>query len=244
MQKILLLSSSRAQKGAPFFGHAKPHLETLLNNIGQVLFIPYAAPGGIPHAGYTAMIAEAFQKLGLKQAIQGIEAFESPREAVSNAEAFIVGGGNTFLLLKTLYHFDLLPLIKERVEKGAPYIGSSAGSNIAGLTINTSNDMCIVHPPSLDALAFFPFNINPHYPLKESEIHSGETRAQRIQEFHALPQNKQPVVALYESSMLLKNEAGIQVLGVESEEQPAAWVFERGKKEPGLIKAGQALEIN
>lgn len=230
-RQLLLLSSSRPNRQASYFSHAQGPLNDILKGLKRLLFIPYAAPGGMAYADYTTSIREAFAAIGLPQQVEGIEAYKSPALAIRDAEAVFIGGGNTFLLLKTLYEMDLLEPLRRRVLDGMPYIGSSAGSNIAGLTINTSNDMAIVHPPSLNALGFLPFNINPHYPLKESELHSGESRAERIREFHALPQNRQPVLALYESSMLLLKDNQLNLLGSSSSDEPAAWLFRQGEEE-------------
>ncbi|MCB0572501.1 MAG: dipeptidase PepE [Phaeodactylibacter sp.] len=230
-RQVLLLSSSRPNRQAVYFSHARGAIENILKGVHRLLFIPYAAPGGATYSAYTGSIREAFSGVGLPQQVEGIEAYKDPVMAIREAEAVFIGGGNTFLLLKTLYDAELLTPLRQRVAEGMPYIGSSAGSNVAGLTINTSNDMAIVHPPSFDALGILPFNINPHYPLEESQLHSGESRAERIREFHSLPQNRQAVLALYERSMLHLEGHKMRLLGSTPAGQPAAWLFRQGEEE-------------
>lgn len=232
---LLLLSSSKPRRNAAFLSHAYPLLKVFLGSKEQVLFIPYASPGGISHQAYTQLIQQAFAQLGLKQRVEGIESYNDPVKAIQQAEALFVGGGNSFLLLKTLYDKHLLDPMRERILGGLPYIGSSAGSNLMGPTLHTSNDMAIVHPPSLDALGILPFNINPHYPLEENKHHNGETRADRIREFHALPQNTQPILAMYEGSLLHLEEGKLQLIGQDDAAHPAAWLFRQGKDAPEAI---------
>jgi dipeptidase E len=239
--RLLLLSSSKPARNAEYFVHARQEMQGILAGTSGLLFIPYASPGGISHSAYTEMIGKAFQAQGLSQAVIGIESFADPIEAIRQAKAFFVGGGNTFLLLKTLYEKGLLAEIKARVAQGAPYLGSSAGSNIAGLTINTSNDMTIVHPPSLDALGILPFNINPHFPKAELENHSGETRGDRIREYHALGQQLPPVVAMYEECMLSLQDGALHLIGNPSTEHPGAWLFQQGVDQPQAIACGSDI---
>ncbi|WP_299820781.1 dipeptidase PepE [uncultured Pontibacter sp.] len=199
MSRNLLLISTSTTHGTGYLEHAKDNILELLDGKSAVLFIPYARPGGISHADYTAKVKAAMEPWGFN--VSGIHEYSDPVKAVQEAEAVFIGGGNTFQLLKNLYNNQLIKPIQERVKKGMPYMGTSAGTNVAGKTIGTTNDMPIVHVKSFDALQLVPFNINPHYldPI-EGSTHMGETRETRIAEFHYL--NRQPVVGLREGSML------------------------------------------
>jgi dipeptidase E len=152
-----------------------------------------------------------------------------------DAEAIFTGGGNTFRLLKTLYDHDLLDVIRERVRGGTPYLGSSAGSNIAGPTIRTTNDMPIVEPPSFAALGFVSFQLNPHYLDAEAgSKHQGETREQRLMEF--LEENETAVVAIREGSALRVDGSSITLTG----DRPAR-IFRRGA-EPEEVPPGSRID--
>ena len=152
-------------------------------NIKTLLFIPYARPGGITHDEYTKIAAKAFQNLNIT--VKGIHEFENPKAAIEQAEGIFTGGGNTFLLVFQLYKNKVMDALAETIKKGTPYLGSSAGSNICGLTMGTTNDMPIIYPPSFRTLGFVSFNINPHYLDPEPDsTHMGEIRETRIQEFH------------------------------------------------------------
>ena len=161
--------------------HGSGYLEYILDEAvnflqsDEILFIPYARPSGMSFKKYTAAPQVAFAQKNVS--VKGIHEFENPKEAIRNAKAIFTGGGNTFLLLKTLYELDLMETLKTTIENGTPYMGSSAGSNITGLTIGTTNDMPIVYPPSFEALGFLPFNLNPHYLDPDTNsTHKGETR--------------------------------------------------------------------
>lgn len=197
--KNLIIASTSTVFGLGYLEYLLPTLKDHFKNADTILFIPYARPGGISHDDYTAKVTEAFAKIDKR--VVGLHTFENPVEAISKAQGVFVGGGNTFLLVKQLYwHKVLLPL-KEVLQSGTPYLGCSAGSNITGLTMETTNDMPIVYPPSFQTLAMVPFNINPHYldPV-EGSTHMGETRETRINEFHSF--NTQPVLGLREGSWL------------------------------------------
>jgi len=165
----------------------------------KILFIPFARPGGISHEEYTAKVATAFAKINIK--VKGIHEFEDFATAVSNAEGIFTGGGNTFLLVTQLYKNKIMTILAETVKRGTPYLGTSAGSNICGLTMQTTNDMPIIYPPSFITLGLIPFNLNPHYLDHDpTSTHMGETREARINEFHAF--NNVPVLGLREGSWL------------------------------------------
>uniref|UniRef100_A0A1L8EG38 dipeptidase E n=1 Tax=Haematobia irritans TaxID=7368 RepID=A0A1L8EG38_HAEIR len=196
---VLLLSSSRVH-GYGYLEHAKPQIMEFLKrkNVETVLFVPYAL---IDHDKYTATVSAALTPWGYK--VEGIHTKKDPVEAISTAQAIFVGGGNTFVLLKTLYEKKLVDPLREQVlKKGIPYMGSSAGTNVATLSINTTNDMPVVYPPTFEALRLVPFNINPHYMETDPNTeHKGETRDERINEY--LEYAKLPVLGLREGTALL-----------------------------------------
>ncbi|MFV0305176.1 MAG: dipeptidase PepE [Moheibacter sp.] len=176
----------------------------------ELLFIPYARPSGLSYDRYTELPRKVFGERNIS--VKGVHEFENPKEAIRNAKAIFVGGGNTFLLLKTLYELGLIGELKEVVGKGVHYMGSSAGSNITGMTIGTTNDMPIVYPPSFEALYFLPFNINPHYLDSDlNSTHKGETRETRIFEFHKF--NEQSVLGIREGSWLKVHNGEIELKG-------------------------------
>lgn len=197
-QRILLISSTRYRHGAPL-AHCKSEVMAHLEGVKEVLFIPFARPGTLSHEAYSELAAVAFTEMGKK--LVGIQAYNYEVSAVQNAEAIFIGGGNTFLLLHDMYKYGLIEPIRARVGAGMPYMGTSAGSNVAGRTINNTNDMPIIYPPSFDALGLVPFNINPHLPAQKPDAdHMGETREDRIHEFHGV--SDIPVVGIREDSHL------------------------------------------
>jgi len=197
--KNLIVASTSTIYGDSYLGYLKEEITQLFKEATTVLFIPYARPGGITYDEYTAKAAPVFEELGKK--LVGIHTFENPKDAILKAGGIFTGGGNTFVLLKTLYQQDLLAVLREQIFQGLPYLGTSAGSNICGVSINNTNDMPIVYPPSFKAMGVLPFNINPHYldPVPNSK-HMGETRETRIKEFHS--QSNIPVVGLREGSWI------------------------------------------
>lgn len=193
---VLMLSSSRVGT-EDYLQHAIPMFNQHLSDIKELLFIPFAGVS-ISWDNYTTKVQDALPDYHVK----GIHQFPNTYQALENAQAIVVGGGNTFNLLNQLYQQDLLGTVKNQVNKGTPYVGWSAGSNICGNSIRTTNDMPIVQPPSFDALNFLPFQLNPHYTDYQPPGHNGETRAQRIKEFCILnPQ--MPVIGIREGSALL-----------------------------------------
>ncbi|MCC9134926.1 dipeptidase PepE [Pontibacter silvestris] len=199
MSRNILLISTSTTHGTGYLEHAEGEIKNLLQGKSRLLFIPYARPDSVSHKDYTAKVREAFEKWGIS--VTGVHEAKDPVAAVKEAEAVFIGGGNTFLLLRQLYQNNLIKPLQERVKQGTPYMGTSAGSNVAGKTIGTTNDMPIVFPKSFEALQLVPFNLNPHYQDPEpGSTHMGETRETRIKEFHT--HNTQPVVGLREGSML------------------------------------------
>lgn len=197
--KSIIIASTSTLHGGSYLDYLLPALQLHFKNCTTILFIPYARPGGISHEEYTKKAAEVFASINIK--LQGIHEFESPEKAIQNAEGFFTGGGNTFLLVSQLYKNNIMQLLAEKVKSGTPYLGTSAGSNICGLSMQTTNDMPIIYPPSFQTLGLIPFNLNPHYldPDANSQ-HMGETRETRIKEFHAF--NAIPVLGLREGSWL------------------------------------------
>ncbi|TXE16522.1 dipeptidase PepE [Psychroserpens burtonensis] len=198
MRNIIIASTSTVHGGKPL-EYLLEELSIFFKNTSEILFIPYARPSGITHDDYTESVRLAFNKID--KTVKGIHEFANPKEAIKEAKGIFTGGGNTFVLVNQLYKNDLIDTIKNEVKNGTPYLGTSAGSNICGLTINTTNDMPIVYPSSFKTFGFVPFNINPHYldPDPTSK-HMGETRETRIKEFHKF--NTQPVVGIREGSWL------------------------------------------
>jgi dipeptidase E len=229
-KRLLLLSSSRVHGGG-YLDHAESHIRDFLKRVTRVLFVPYALQD---RDGYAAVARQKFEAMGL--VLDSIHEASDPKRAVENAEAIFIGGGNTFRLLNTLCHYELLPWIRERARAGMPYMGASAGSNLAGPTIKTTNDMPIVQPPSFEALGLVPFQINPHYvDADPSSTHMGETREQRLREY--LEENDVPVVAIREAAMI-RVECDI----VSLEGTAGARVFRRGQ-EAYDIDPGSLIEL-
>ena len=195
----MIIASTSVVYGSDYLEYILPTLKQFFEGINEILFIPYARPSGISYDEYTQIASKAFSKIGIK--IRGIQEFENPITAVQNAKAIFTGGGNTFVLVDTLQNKKIFPVIKKVVQSGTLYFGTSAGSNIMGVDMKTSNDMPIVYPSSFKTLGLIPFNINPHYldPDLKSK-HKGETRETRIEEY--LTFNNVPVIGLREGSWL------------------------------------------
>ena len=221
MKKILLASTSTLF-GQGYMEYLLEELESFFEGCTTITFIPYARPGGISHDAYTALAATAFSKINKK--VVGLHTFTDPLKGLAQAEAIFTGGGNTFLLVQQLQQMQLINPLKEKIESGTPYLGTSAGSNIAGPSMKTTNDMPIVHPSSFDTLGVVNFNLNPHYldPDPNSQ-HKGETRETRIREFHIF--NTTPVIGLREGNYILVS-GDHKILKGEG----TARIFEAGKK--------------
>lgn len=209
MKNLIIASTSTLHNGS-YLDYLLPTLEDHFKEVSTILFIPYARPSGISHDEYTSKVKKAFILINKK--VKGIHEFENPIEAIKNAEAIFTGGGNTFVLVNELYRNNVLNTLEEVIKNGTPYLGTSAGSNICGLTMNTTNDMPIVYPPSFRTLGLVSFNINPHYLDPEiGSTHMGETRETRIKEFHAY--NPQPVIGLREGSWLEVRNNSVKLKG-------------------------------
>jgi dipeptidase E len=199
MSKNLIIASTSTLHEGDYLEYLLPELEIHFENCKTILFIPFARPSGITHEEYTAKVVLAFAKIGKE--VKGIQEFDDYSTAIKNAEGIFTGGGNTFLLVTQLYKNNIMSVLAEAVKKGIPYLGTSAGSNICGLSMQTTNDMPIVYPPSFKTLGLVPFNLNPHYLDADLQSkHMGETRETRIQEFHSF--NTIPVLGLREGSWL------------------------------------------
>lgn len=226
----LLLISNSTLYGSGYLDHAEAEIRDFLGDVKRVLFVPFALHD---RDEYAANAQQRFAKMGYE--LSSVHTAANPRDAVADTEAIFIGGGNTFRLLKALYDADLLDPIRRRVADGMPYIGSSAGSNVAAPTIKTTNDMPIVQPPSFEALGLVWFQINPHYldPDKNS-THMGETREQRLVQY--LEENDTPVAALREGAML-RLEDNITLLKGST----GARIFRRGF-EPVETSPGDQLD--
>jgi dipeptidase E len=216
MARLLLASSSNVH-GTGYLDHVEPGLRRLFAGVRRVLFVPYALAD---RDAYAAKARARFAGFGLE--LDSIHQARDPRAAAAAAEGFFAGGGNTFRLLDALQRADLLEAIAARVRAGAPYLGTSAGSNLACPTLKTTNDMPIVEPASFAALDLVPFQINPHYLDPDpGSTHKGETREQRIAEFHE--ENAAPVIGLREGSMLAVDGERMTLEGLRG-----ARLFRRG----------------
>ena len=231
--KNIIIASTSTLHGGDYLDYLLPELQSFFSNVKELLFIPYARPSGISHDDYTRKVGEAFTKINIS--VKGIHEFENPIEALENAEGIFTGGGNTFLLVSQLYKNNVIDTLEKVVKNGTPYLGTSAGSNICGLTMSTTNDMPIVYPPSFRTLGFVSFNINPHYldPI-EGSTHMGETRETRINEFHHF--NPQPVVGLREGSWLEVKGDSVKLKGTLT-----ARIFKRNEKP---IEVAPETELN
>ncbi|WP_425628754.1 dipeptidase PepE [Cellulophaga lytica] len=208
--KNLLLASTSTLFGENYLEYLLDDVALFFKDVDTITFIPFARPGGISHDNYTAIAAKAFAKIDKK--IVGLHTYPTAQEGINQSQAFFCGGGNTFLLVQQLYAQNAMQHLQEHITNGKPYMGTSAGSNIAGVSMHTTNDMPIVYPPSFATMQLVPFNINAHYldPDPNSK-HNGETRETRLKEFHVF--NTTPVVGLREGSFLLVNNNTISLKG-------------------------------
>ena len=211
MKKMLLASTSTIF-GQKYLEYLHNEIKNIFLGCKNILFIPYARPSGISHLEYTIKVKTVFSMLGLN-IIDYTN--ENIRSNLEKCDGIFTGGGNTFLLLSKLYEFNLIDILKNKINLGTPYLGTSAGSNICGLSIGTTNDMPIIEVESFKALGVLNFNINPHYIDKVDGIeHMGESRETRINEFHKF--NDQFVIGLREGSYLQVQGSDIYLKGLKN----------------------------
>ena len=229
MKRLLLLSNSTSH-GSGYLDHAMEVIVHWLDGVRRIAFVPFAVQD---HAGYVARVRERFAREGI--AVQGVTADAEGASLLESAESVFVGGGNTFRLLDRLQRTGQLEVLKRRAGTGLPYLGASAGTNVAAPTVKTTNDMPIVEPRSFAALGLVPFQINPHYQDPDpASTHMGETREQRLKEF--LEENDVPVIGLREGTWLQVDGGRTTLAG------PAgARIFRRGA-EPQEVAAGADLD--
>lgn len=227
----IVLASTSTLFGGNYLEYLTEEIKNLFDEVDEIVFIPFARPGGISHDEYTEKAKAFFASLGIS--VKGLHEFDDKKAAIESAKGFFTGGGNTFLLVKTLHDENLMQLLKENIERGKPYLGCSAGSNIGGVNMKTTNDMPIVYPASFDCMGLVPFNINAHYLDPNPDLkHNGETRETRIKEF--LTQNDVKVIGLREGNWIRNKDGKISVEGSEMTR-----VFEKNKApyeiEPGTL---------
>ena len=232
MKKMILASTSTIH-GEEFLEYLLKEIKNLFVGCKNILFIPFARPSGLTHLAYTKKVQDQFKKVNLS--VVDYSKDNDFLQKLEKSDGLFIGGGNTFLLLHQLNKLKLIEKIREKILSGTPYLGTSAGTNICGISIGTTNDMPIVEIESRQSLQILPFNINPHFYEKNNDSeHMGESRETRIQEF--LIYNKQPVIGLKEGSFLKINQENIILEGKES-----AIIFERNQK-PYAINSGFNLK--
>lgn len=233
-RNLLLVSSSKCHPHG-YLDHCAEHAAELFAGVTEIIFVPFARPGGMSHDDYTTTARDRFAQMGI--AVRGIHEFDDPVAAIESTGGVFIGGGNTFVLLSGLYEHKLIEPMRSRLLAGMPYMGTSAGSNVAGLSIGTSNDMPIMHPPSFDAFGVVPFNINPHFPTAPPDpTHMGETRDTRIGEFHVF--NSLPVVAIHEDNMLRVQGESMRLIG-----ERHAYLFRAGQERATLDPGADLSEL-
>jgi dipeptidase E len=226
--RILLISSSTVY-GRGYLDHVEQQIKSFLGSTGKVLFFPFAL---FDRDAYAAKVKARFAAMGYS--IETVHAAPDPHNAIGQTDAIFIGGGNTFRLLKALQDLDLLDPVRHKVKSGAPYIGSSAGSNVAGPTIKTTKDMPIVQPRSFDSLGLVPFQISPHFQDPDpNSRHMGETQEERILQF--LEENETPVVGIREGAWLICENGAVTLKG-----EAGARIFRRGEL-PVEVKPGDNI---
>jgi dipeptidase E len=230
----LLLISNSTNAGEAYLDHPKQQIREFVgHNPIKALFIPYAGVT-ISYDDYENRVKERFNEIG--HDIQSIHHFADPVDAVQEAKLIVVGGGNTFQLLKLFQDHRLIEIIRQKVISGIPFIGWSAGANVACPTISTTNDMPIVQPESFNAFNLIPFQINPHYLDANPDGHAGETREMRIEEYIEVNRNIY-VVGLREGTMFLIEKHNIQFIGPKN-----ARIFKFGQP-PNELKPGDNFKF-
>lgn len=230
----LLLISNSTNAGESYLNHPKEQIKDFLGERPVTcLFIPYAAVT-FSFDEYEKKVRGSFEMLGHK--IESIHNFSDPVEAVEQARSIVIGGGNTWQLIKMMQEQNLMVPIRQKVLKDTPYIGWSAGSNMACPTIRTTNDMPVVQPRDFDALNLITFQINPHYLDANPDGHAGETREMRINEFLEVNQNMY-VIGLREGTMLELTDNQLKLLGPKP-----ARIFRSGDK-PFEVNPGEDLNF-
>jgi dipeptidase E len=214
--KVLLISNSTVY-GRGYLDHVESEIKSFLGSARRVLFFPFAL---YDRDTYTAAARKRFAAMGYS--LESAHETAVPQKAVEETDAIFIGGGNTFRLLKALQDLDLIEPIRRKVSSGVPYLGSSAGSNVAGPTIKTTKDMPIVQPRSFDSLGLVPFQISPHYLDPDpNSTHMGETQEERILQF--LEENDTPVVGIREGAWVLCTDGIVTLKG-----RTGARIFRRG----------------
>lgn len=228
--KLLLISNSTAYGGG-YLDHAEAEIRDFLPRSARVAFVPFAVHD---RGAYTAKARARLERMGYS--LTSVHDVSNPRRLLEQVECIFVGGGNTFRLLKGLYDSDLLNPIRGAVDGAVRYLGSSAGSIVAGPSLRTTKDMPVVQPLSFDALGLVPFQISPHYldPDPDS-THMGETQEERILQF--LEENQAPVIGLREGSMLRVENDAVLLRG-----SSGARIFRRGER-PVEVSPGSELHV-
>jgi dipeptidase E len=228
---VLLISNSTVY-GRGYLDHVESEIGSFLGSAQRVLFFPFAL---YDRDAYTATAKTRFDAMGYS--LESVHQAKNPHRAIEETDASFVGGGNTFRLLKALQDLDLIEPIRQKVRSGAPYIGSSAGSNVAGPTIKTTKDMPIVQPRSFDSLGLVPFQISPHYQDPDpNSTHMGETQEERILQF--LEENDTPVVGMREGAWLLVEGDSVTLKGLNG-----ARIFRRGQPPVEAVPISQISEL-
>ena len=228
-----MLISNSTNAGEAYLKYPIQEIAKTLEGIDEVVFVPYAAVT-FSYDEYEAKVQDRFNEIGVK--VRSIHHAINKRNFIRHAKAIVIGGGNTFALLKKMQEEELLDMIFHRVKAGVPYIGWSAGSNVTCPTICTTNDMPIVQPESFRAIGLVSFQINPHYLDANPEGHAGETREQRINEYLEANRSRY-VVGLREGCMLRINDEGIELIGSRSMR-----VFKKGR-ETFEVQPGENIDF-